>query len=359
LLEEFDGQILGWDVGIVGTDVNRSFLARAGEGRFEDWAFRGVSEEFKRRYFRRAGKSWLIAEELKKRVSFQYHNLVRHTFPSLLNNLCNFDLIVCRNVMIYFDASVAATILAGFRQSLAEQGWLVIGHAESGLESLGDLRAVSAPGTLLYQKALPAERPAPEPTAWPRASWPQREGNGMTNGPAAGLPAAAWLPAGPGPALEPEPPAPARFTAPPEVAAAPAGPSAAEEPALETLRRLADRGQWRQAAGECRRLIEKDQLDPLAHFYNALILEQSGAAAEAEQALRRAIYLERKFVLAHYHLGLLQQRNREPDQAARSFQNVVELLSQREAGRVFTEADGITGAELRELAKAHLEVLRS
>jgi chemotaxis protein methyltransferase CheR len=84
-----------------------------------------------------------------------------------------------------------------------------------------------------------------------------------------------------------------------------------------------------------------------------------GTVAAAEEELRRAIYVDRKFVLAHYHLGLLQQRKRNAPLARRSFENVLELLSQRDDTQSFPDADGITVAELRELVKGHLEVLRS
>jgi chemotaxis protein methyltransferase CheR len=136
------------------------------------------------------------------------------------------------------------------------------------------------------------------------------------------------------------------------------GPEPEHEPGIETVRLLADRGEWQQAAGECRKLLETNGLDPLPHFYNALILEQTGAPAEARLELHRAIYLDRKFVLAHYHLGLLQQKEKEAAQAARSFENVIELLSKRDQQQAFALADGVTVGELRQLTRAHLEVLR-
>jgi chemotaxis protein methyltransferase CheR len=338
LLREFDDRTAGWDVCILGTDINRHFLARANEGRFENWAFRGVPEAFKQRYFRQVGKSWLISDALKSKVTFQYHNLVKHTFPSLTNNLFGFDLIVCRNVMIYFDAAVIAAVVARLRESLVDGGWLVVGHAESAADSFRDFRIVSEHGAAVYQRTCPAA-PAAE-----------------TAGPAVfSLPAVA---ASSLPLLEPAPSpiaagAGTALDLAPAVSAAPPCP----EPELETVRLLADRGEWQQAAGVCRKLLARNGLDPLAHFYNALILEQTGAAAEARQELHRAIYLDRKFVLAHYHLGLMQQKERDATQAARSFENVIELLARCDDQQAFSLADGITVGELRELTRAHLEVL--
>lgn len=339
LLREFDDRTAGWDVCILGTDINRHFLARANEGRFENWAFRGVPEAFKQRYFRQVGKSWLISDALKSKVTFQYHNLVKHTFPSLTNNLFGFDLIVCRNVMIYFEPTVIATAVAGFRESLVDGGWLIVGHAESAPDFFRDFRTVSQRGTAVFQK------PPPQ-TAWREAEGaktfflpplPATNSRLANLAPPSGPPSAARLPQ--------ERPAVAE-TAPRSTAD------------LETVRRLADHGEWRQAGVECRKLLETDGLNPLAHFYSALILEQAGAAGEARQELQRAIYLDRKFALAHYHLGLLQQKAKEAARAARSFENVIELLSRHADQQALAFADGMTAAELRELTRAHLEVLR-
>jgi chemotaxis protein methyltransferase CheR len=136
----------------------------------------------------------------------------------------------------------------------------------------------------------------------------------------------------------------------------PAAPS--DRRTTEDLRALADQGAWAEAANYCSLLLESAPLDPVTHFYNALILEHMGRLAEAEKSLRRSIYLERRFVLGHYHLGLLLQRNREASSAARRcFDNVLALLESIEDDFQFGHGDGITAAGLRELTEMHLEVL--
>src|SRR5262249_17504085 len=112
------------------------------------------------------------------------------------------------------------------------------------------------------------------------------------------------------------------------------------------------------AALYCEQLLETENLNPAVHFYHALVLEQMRLHAEAERALRRAIYLDRQFVLAHYYLGLFLQSRNELRPAARAFGNARELLRLRRDTEIFDDADGITASELRGLAKMHLEVLR-
>src|SRR5882724_4737461 len=127
LQREMAHQFRGWNVTILGTDINRQSLARAREGCFEDWALRSISEDVKHACFLREGKLWRIAPEYKQDVSFQYHNLVEHQVPSLLNNLSAFDLIVCRNVMIYFGPDLMRRMIQQFHASLISGAWLLVG----------------------------------------------------------------------------------------------------------------------------------------------------------------------------------------------------------------------------------------
>jgi chemotaxis protein methyltransferase CheR len=107
----------------------------------------------------------------------------------------------------------------------------------------------------------------------------------------------------------------------------------------------------------CRTLIEADRLNPLGHFYQALVLEQMGQLREADVALNRVIYIDRSFVLAHYHRGLLLQKIEDPAGAARAFRNVLDLLAALEPDTMLAEGDGISASALRELAQMQLEVL--
>jgi len=322
LKREMDYQLQGWEVDVLGTDINRHALARARQGIFEEWALRSTSEDVKRACFSRQGKRWQLAPEYKARVSFQYHNLVQDSFPSLLNNLSSFDLILCRNVMIYFGPDLMQRLVRQFQESLVPGGWLLVGPTEPNMTYFTSFHTVNAPGVTLYQKPKRAF-PLPVPLA------------SMTI-PAIPAPSAA-LPAS-SPTSTP--------------AAEPAGLTLAD------ARRYADRGAWESANRCCEELLKKDNLTSVVHFYHALVLEQLRRHAEAERSLRRAIYLDRQAVLPHYYLGLFLQSKGDLRLAARSFENATDLLAQRGDTERFPDADGITTAELRRLAAMHLEILR-
>lgn len=335
LKREFVGSLAGWDVSIIGTDINRAFLSRARTGEFEEWAFRSTPDELKGACFQRAGNRWLINPEYREGVGFQYHNLVKHPFPSLVNNLCSFDLILCRNAMIYFSREIMRRLVAQFHHCLVDGGWLLVGHAEPSPELFTAFEIVNAPGTTLFRKGAGFAAPIGQtefglPSAW------------MEN-----IRAVSSVPVIVPPRIEAEPVAApledAVFSAPPQ---------------LSEVRLLADQGQWENAAQRSQKLLEADGLNPRAHFYYSLVLEQMGLHDDAERSLRRAVYLDRAFILAHYYLGLVLQKKGDRRGAERSFENVRTLVRKMDGSVTFEDAHEITAHDLMRLTETHLEVLR-
>ena len=142
------GQLSGWDVTILGTDINRRSLACARDGRFENWAFRATPDNLKHECFSKEESLWSLKTDYKKGVSFQYHNLVEHPFPSIVHNLSAFDLIVCRNVMIYFGPELRQRMIERFYQCLVPGAWLLVGPTEPNMTCFTSFRSVSASARL-------------------------------------------------------------------------------------------------------------------------------------------------------------------------------------------------------------------
>ena len=316
-------RLLGWEVSILGTDINRQALITARNAKYEDWSLRATSEDLKRICFQKEGKHWSLAPQFKDAVSFQYHNLVEDPFPSLLSNLSNFDLIVCRNVMIYFGPDVMQRIVRQFHDSLAPGAWLLVGPSEPNMTHFTFFRAVNAPGVTLYQRM---DHSAPEALVEnSRIGW--------------------------NPAALPDLEAVASLI----TAVAPESSPAT----LADVRQCIDRGDLAEALRHCELLLHKENLDSEIHLFHALILTQLARPDEAGRSLRRAIYLDRRSVLAHYYLALLLQSSGDSAQAVRSFENAVEILASRNDGEVLLDADGITVGELKKLAKMQIEILNA
>lgn len=352
LEREFGERIAGWHVTVLGTDINQKFLTRAREGRYDEWAFRTMSDSLRAACFERGGNQWQIRPEFRRHVSFQYHNLIKSPFPSLADNIAGFDIIICRNVIIYFSQPTVEALVPCFRETLNDGGWLIMGHAEPNQRLFSSFRTVNTPGAVLYQRV---DRPAE--VAGPVATPPHVPFS---------LPQAPPLPVGrrplpaPAPVRPGRPPAPSR-PAPSKPLAAPAAASR-DDPSqpgcqLKAARELADSGQWEKAAAACDAIIAAVPLDAWAYFYRAMVHEQLGEDQPCEKALRRAIYLDRRLVLPHYHLGLFLARKDDAAGAERSFRNAQALLAGLADEHPVDPGEKITVGQMREAVAMHLKLV--
>lgn len=109
---------------IYATDLDKQVIAKAKVGLYSDKSIASVPEDFKQKYFTQVGPSYKIADEIKERVTFEEHNLLKDTYPT------DYHLIVCRNVLIYFTEEAKDDIFRKFARSLSKGGILFIGSTE-------------------------------------------------------------------------------------------------------------------------------------------------------------------------------------------------------------------------------------
>jgi chemotaxis protein methyltransferase CheR len=114
-------------VEIVATDVSPSVLFLARAGRYDGFAMgRGLPDHMRERYFTRSGELWAVGEEVKRMVRFEKHNL-----QDSFGRLGVFDVVLCRNVLMYFADELKRDILQRMRAALRPGGYLLLGSAES------------------------------------------------------------------------------------------------------------------------------------------------------------------------------------------------------------------------------------
>jgi len=150
-------------------------------------------------------------------------------------------------------------------------------------------------------------------------------------------------------------PVPAKCGAKPVPASKPEKPGT--NPPLDQLRNLADQGRWDDALAACDQMLKHEALDWRVHYLRALILDQVGNGEGCESGLRRAIYLERRAVMPHYHLGLFLQRKDDAEGARRSFRNVLTLLQDQDEESVVDEGETLTAGQMRETVGMHMKLL--
>jgi chemotaxis protein methyltransferase CheR len=324
LIERLLGDALpAWRVDILGTDINEQALVVARKGSYSAWSLRGMTDGERARDFDADTKpsAWRLHQRHRPKVEFRRHNLL-DLLPQPAEEWRGFDLILCRNVLIYFGGYQAAPMLSALGQCLSPGGWLMIGYSDALADIPPELDIVQIESTRVFRPRSTAPQVTAVPTALPRPSL--SEGRRAPQRPAPSAPRAIQAPA---------------------IAATPT-----DDPDLDRIRKLADSGRLEEAAARCARALQAHPLDHRLHYYEALLAEAASDRSRAEAALRRAIYLCNDMVMAHYHLGLLLLQGGAAESGRRAMSVVVELCRAVPEDTVLVEGDGLRAGDL--LARA-------
>ncbi len=109
---------------IFATDIDKQVIEKAKAGLYSEKSIAAVPEDLKKKYFTQVGPSYQISNEIKSRVEFKQHNLLKDTYPTGVH------MIVCRNVLIYFTEEAKNEVFVKFQRALAPSGILFIGSTE-------------------------------------------------------------------------------------------------------------------------------------------------------------------------------------------------------------------------------------
>ena len=276
---------------VTAVDINEPSLERARRGLYGRNSFRARDLGFRDRYFDAEGDRQRLAERVRNQVRFRQGNILQ---LGSLRDGAPFDVVLCRNLLIYFDDQTQGRALSHLAALMHDDGLLCVGSSEMvsamrhGFASLG----VAHASALVKRQAAVADPARPHPPA----AAPRRKAAVRTPPPAPALPA--------------------RLRARSTPVPAPATPVARSAQPLEEAQRLADAGRGAEAEALLRDLLEADRSQAGAHFLLALILPDA-RAAEAERALRQALYLEPGHYPALCRLALICERAGRLDEAGR------------------------------------------
>jgi chemotaxis protein methyltransferase WspC len=284
---------------IEGVDLSAAALERAQAGRYTRNAFRSADLGFRERHFSRHGDEFQISDALLARVSFSQANLL--DFDCVAGTK-RYDVVFCRNLLIYFDEPATATAIAVLRAVLADDGRLFAGYAEVPAFCRHGFAPLRLQGAFALRKAEPGEAAA----ATARTA---RTARIVTGKPAARAPA-------------PQPvPAPAMANA-----------AAPGVDLLAQARSLADAGDYALAASACRALLAREPDSADAYFILGMVSECAGDSGAAEDHWRRCVYLQPGHYDALCHLALLAQRGGDAPRAEALRQRAARLFARRQPG---------------------------
>lgn len=144
----------GWQIDIVATDISQRVLKHARQGIYVENSFRMTDKYYKLKYFtRQEDNRYRINDNVRKMVSISHLNLLDHPRLAMLGR---FDIIFCRNVIIYFDQSAKKKVIGSFHSSLKDGGFLLLGHSESLMNITTDFNLRHFKNDMVYQKPLSA-----------------------------------------------------------------------------------------------------------------------------------------------------------------------------------------------------------
>lgn len=338
LKRHFADRLRDWQVSIVGTDLNASFIETARRGVYGNWAVRGLDPAVLAECFDRQGDLWAVKPRFREWTSFSVFNLVDGTLPNYPRGLGALDVVLCRNVMIYFDEPTRTRLLDNLFQVLVPNGWLVVGHAETGQQVNSLFTPVPVPGATLYRKPRPGCAPAEALPAPPVVFTPLAPADAKSAEPKSGESKSAR-------------PKPAKRSSPakepaPRLRATAAKPAPLPIPASPPA--AASDGDRAAALDACIALAERNRLDPVVHFRLGLLEEELGVG-DPIAAFKRALYLDQDFALADYHLALAYWRRGKLAPAQRHFRNARATVAAHDATELVAEGGGLTVAELRSM----------
>lgn len=378
LLSRMIPDLREWQITILATDINPRSLGKAVQGVYGDWSFRGVPQWIRQRYFTKTPDGrYELSHAIKRMVTFSPLNLAEDNYPSLSTNTNAMDIILCRNVLMYFEPERHRQVIRSFQRSLLEGGWLVVSPCETSPAFSSCFETVMFPGAAFYRKneqGVKAHAVLPPVPAGVAAAGFMSPGFTSPSVPAAAPKS-----------LYPVPPSAPDLVAP---AAPPEQPRMYEE-ALALYRRgsyeeaayllsgllsrseagsgtqpvfgkavalmvqaQANRGEIILALDWVDRAIAVDKLNAELYYLRATIFQEQGEIPKAMASLKQAVYLDQSFVMAHFAMGMLALQNGKSGEAGRHLENARALLRVCPADDPVPGAEGMTVARLSEIITA-------
>jgi chemotaxis protein methyltransferase CheR len=361
LLREMLPDIGNWHLTILATDINQNAIKKAQRGVYNSWSFRLVDPKIQTKYFTEVNSEYQISREIRQMLHFQYLNLVQDNFPDPALEVKEIDLIICRNVFIYFNNESIALVLNKFYNTLNPLGFLLTGHAELYGQNLQKFNTQVFSESLIYQRPETNRilRPETEPKSLPI----------YLNNPPVIHP---YQPSIAKPVVTTTKPIPKPVSQP---IAKPITEDLLEtaeslfnqkayQAAIEKVKEFlkdspgnfksyyliakihANMGQYDQAIDYCKQALSVQSFSTKAYYLLAQIFEEQGNLEETKRILKKIIYLDSSSLKAYFDLGLIYKHEGDLPRAKKMYQTLLTFLRKMSEDTVIPDWKNITVREL-------------
>jgi len=367
--------LAGWDVPIHGIDISPRVLKKAAVARYSPWSLRQTPSPLRERLFKQSGDGFVLDKAIRERVTFEERNLT--VDDSLFWRADAFDIIFCRNVLMYFPVEVARSVVARLAHSLAPGGFLFLGHAETlrGLSS--EFSLCQSHGTFYYKRegTTPLSKraravPTSSPVAMDVALSGDRSWFGEIHSASRrieAITAQANLPRGEAVAVtEGNRRSGARSAAidflrlerysEAQGVLDSLSAAAAHEPEMLLLKAVIEThgGDLLSAERTCEELLWLDSECAGAHYLKALCRESANDSRGAIRHNRAAARLDPDFAMPRLHLGLLSRRAGDSRTARDQLRQALALLDRNSGDQVGLFGGGFSRGALMRLCRAEI-----
>lgn len=296
----------GWDIRIFGSDINQAALAKARRGRYGKWSFRMAPPMLQQKYFQRAGDEWILDERIRNMVTFSTVDLIKDAYPA--EELSDMDMILCRNVFIYFDSIAVNAVAEKLTAALSLGGYLMAAHTELIGHQVHNLRSRLFAEGVVHQRIEPVlTAPSPLPNIVQTAQAPAVVVRHRPN-------------------LAPRP-------------------SANIEDMQTKAHEFADRGEYDHAEQTCRQILAVTPLAAQPYFLMAQLAQLRGDFEQAGKLLDMTLYLDSHYVAAYLEQAALCERIEKLSRAQTLRRTALEIVRALPGDEVI-EPYEITAAEM-------------
>jgi chemotaxis protein methyltransferase CheR len=358
-----------WKITIIGTDINANFLEKARQGVYSRWSLRETPEQIVKKFFVQTDANMFeLSPSIRRMVKFVHLNLMESDYAKALNLRGEMDVVLCRNVLMYFDDTRRNQVVENLATLISKDGWFVSGLAESGFIQSPSLVPVKFSNIILYQKK-PAlaevdnshallKKKDDRPTLAPMPKRPIASGSPLLH--------------------NKKSPAAIKERTDIEIYDAAlkdyengnykasvlklsqilphqgkSGSMLIETELMMLLAKShANLGELDDAGFWCKKAIESEKLNPEIHFLQSSIFQAAGKRKEAIGSLKHAIYLDPDFIMAHFLMGMLLLGENNVTESRKSLANALSLLKNKEPEDVLPFSEGMTAARLIETIAA-------
>jgi chemotaxis protein methyltransferase CheR len=346
---------------ILATDISSEALAKARQATYRDWSLRGDAGTATKKYLRFVNGRYFVDDRIRRLVRFEFLNLAMDVYPSHVTSTEAMDLILCRNVLIYFGRATIREVAERLFACLADGGWLITASGDPPLGDYAPFETVVTNFGVFYRRPQVSEAALHKLADAKQDSRPHRAQSSTK------------LAASTQPKLNADPATSFNQSVDSQLDIAKkalargdyaqavelSGPYSHDPAACIVQVKALANLRTEEAAQKCTLFTARHPLSAELHYLHAVLLMEMNLDVDAVHAAQRAVFLDRSLAIAHFLLGSILQRRGSLEGAKRAFRNARELAAARPPDEIVPLSEHETARLLTKAAENHLRVIEA